>query len=163
MNIDQPAYAQGAGYTALSPLIPLWTAFRNISYLAFVVIFILIGFMIMFRAKLDPQTVVNVQNSLPKLVITLLLITFSFAIAGFMVDLIYLGIYLMLSVLASQGLISNAVAARNTLIGENLFTFLFKGGIFRAGQTGGAAIQTIIIEAIDAPLIDRIAGFLAQA
>ncbi|MCH7951625.1 hypothetical protein IH980_02745 [Patescibacteria group bacterium] len=163
LNIAEPAYAQaGTGFRALQPLIPLWAAFRNIAYLAFVVIFILIGFMIMFRARLDPQTVVNVQNSLPKLVITLLLITFSYAIAGFLVDLIYLGIFVIVSVLASQGLIDSAAAARTTLIGENLFTFIFKGGIFRAGDTAGEAIRLIIEKAIDNDALGAVAGFLGD-
>src|SRR3990170_4166309 len=156
MNIDQPAYAQGAGYTALSPLIPLWTAFRNISYLAFVVIFILIGFMIMFRAKLDPQTVVNVQNSLPKLVITLLLITFSFAIAGFMVDLIYLGIYVVVSVLASQGLISNPGTVRTDLLTANVFSMVAEAGFFRWALTMSEAINATIEAALNDTFLELV-------
>jgi hypothetical protein len=48
--------------------------------------------MIMFRAKLNPQTVISVENALPKIVVALLLITFSFAIAGFLIDLMYISI-----------------------------------------------------------------------
>jgi len=45
--------------------------------------------MIMFRVKINPQTVISLENSLPRIVVTLLLITFSFPIAGFMIDLTY--------------------------------------------------------------------------
>jgi len=46
----------------------------------------------MFRAKINPQTVISVENSLPKIVVALLLITFSFPIAGFLIDLTYISI-----------------------------------------------------------------------
>jgi len=151
LNLAQPAYAQGTGYSALSPLIPIWAAFRNIAYLAFVVIFLFIGFMIMFRARLDPQTVVNVQNSLPKLIITLLLITFSYAIAGFMVDIIYLGIYLIVSTLASQGLIQQPLEVRSRMVEQNIFQVIFTSGIWRVTSTAGNAVQDLINTALDNP------------
>lgn len=91
LKIIQPAYAQGAGWDFLSPVVGLWEASRNLAYLFMAVVFIVIGFMIMFRSKIDPQTVISVQNALPKTVVTLLLITFSYAICGLVVDLAYLG------------------------------------------------------------------------
>jgi len=96
LNLTSPVYAQspGAGYTGLKGIMSLWQTFRNIAYACFVIIFTVIGFMIMFRAKLNPQTAVSLQLALPKLVITLILITFSYAIAGFILDLIYVFIYL---------------------------------------------------------------------
>jgi hypothetical protein len=99
------AYAQGVGWQALSPILDVWKAFRNIAYMAFVIIFIAIGFMIMFRAKINPQTVITIQSALPKIIITLLIITFSYAIAGLMIDLIYILIYLIVGVFSLGGLI----------------------------------------------------------
>jgi len=87
LGLAKPAYAQGLGWTAFSPVLSLWKTFRNIAYLAFVIIFVVIGFMIMFRTKINPQTVISIQNALPRIVVTPLLITFSYAIAGFMVDI----------------------------------------------------------------------------
>jgi hypothetical protein len=156
LNPVEPAYAQGTGFQALSPLIPIWSAFRNIAYLAFVIIFIFIGFMIMFRARLDPQTVVNVQNSLPKLVITLLLITFSYAIAGFMVDLIYLGIYVVVSVLASQGLISNPGTVRTDLLTDNIFTMTAEAGFFRWALSMSEAINATIEAALNDTFLELV-------
>jgi hypothetical protein len=54
--------------------------------------------MIMFRVKISPQLVISVQSALPKVVVALLLTTFSYAISGFMIDLMYLigGIFAML-------------------------------------------------------------------
>lgn len=96
-GVAQPAYAQttGTGFNALAPLLPLWRGFRNFSYILFVLVFVLMGLGVMFRMKLNPQTVVTIQSALPRIVIALLLVTFSYAIAGFVVDLIYVLIALM--------------------------------------------------------------------
>ena len=51
--------------------------------------------MIMFRVKVSPQVVITVQSTLPKLVLTIILVTFSYAIAGFLVDLMYVVIGLI--------------------------------------------------------------------
>lgn len=83
-------YAIGSGFASIRSLIPVWSAFRDIAYVFLVVVLVAIGFMIMFRMKLNPQTVINVENSLPRIIITLILITFSFAIAGLLIDLMYI-------------------------------------------------------------------------
>jgi hypothetical protein len=94
LNITKPAYAQtGIGYEGLRPILPTWKIFRNISYLLLTIILIAISFAIMFRLKINPQTVINIQNALPKIVITLILITFSYAIAGLIIDFIYVIIF----------------------------------------------------------------------
>lgn len=95
------AYAQGIGFKSLNPILPVWKAFRDLSYVVFVLVFIAIGFMIMFRKNLHGQTVITISNALPNLVITLLLITFSYAIAGFMIDIMYLVIYFITGVFAN--------------------------------------------------------------
>lgn len=101
-NPVQPAYAQGFGYGALTPVQELWEAFRNISYLGFVIIFVIMGFMIMFRAHISPQAVATVQDSLPRIVVALILVTFSYAIAGLMIDLMFLGLNVLLRALPSS-------------------------------------------------------------
>jgi hypothetical protein len=98
-----PAYAQGVGigFQGLEPLIDIWKGFRNVAYFIFIIIFVLVGFAIMFRVRLNPQTVVSIQSALPKIVLTLLLITFSYAIGGLLIDLIYVGISFIFAVLGS--------------------------------------------------------------
>ena len=91
LNFVTPAYAQGKGFNFIHPIIGVWIISRNIVYLLFVVIFVAVGFMIMFRSKLNPQTVVNIQLALPKIIISLILVTFSFALCGLIVDIAYLG------------------------------------------------------------------------
>ncbi|MGB9883062.1 MAG: hypothetical protein ACPLRN_00910 [Microgenomates group bacterium] len=97
------AYAwEGIGMAAIRPLKDIWVAFRDISYMLLVLVLISIGFMIMFRTKINPQTVITVENSLPKIVMALILITFSFPIAGFLIDLMYVLIILVIQILSPQ-------------------------------------------------------------
>ena len=106
-GIVQPAYAQGAGtgFNGLQPIAKIWEAFRNITYLAFVIVFVAIGLMIMLRVKIDPRTVMTIQNSIPRIIIGLILVTFSFAIAGFLIDLMYVFIFLIFGLF--EGIIAN--------------------------------------------------------
>src|SRR3989344_6817909 len=69
-NPVQPVYAQtGIGFDVLKPVQTLWTAFRNIAYVGFVIVFVIMGFMIMFRAHISPQAVATVQDSIPRIVV----------------------------------------------------------------------------------------------
>lgn len=100
--------AEGIGFGALKPFINLWKVFRDVSYMLLVLILVIIGFMIMFRMKLNPQTVISVENALPKIVVSLLLITFSFAIAGFLIDLMYVVIAITISLMSNNNMYYNA-------------------------------------------------------
>ena len=63
--IPKSAMAQGIGFAGLAPLLPLWKVFRDVSYGILAIILIVVGLMVMFRKKIDPKTVVTVQNSIP--------------------------------------------------------------------------------------------------
>ncbi|MFC1727730.1 hypothetical protein ACFL0Y_04365 [Patescibacteria group bacterium] len=91
LDLVKPVYAQdqGLGWRKFDYLIPVWSAFRNVSYIFFVLMLIVLGFAIMFRVKISPQAVVTIQSVIPRIVVSLILITFSYAIVGFMVDLMY--------------------------------------------------------------------------
>jgi hypothetical protein len=149
------AYAQGVGWEALRPVLPIWKAFRNIAYMGFVVIFVVIGFMIMFRAKIGGQTEVTLQMALPKLVITLLLITFSYAIAGLMIDFIYIAIYLIVGVLYLGGLLTETSTPVNILLTKNPWNFVFF-------KTEGTNFANIFIQAPGQALQDIIAGLFGD-
>lgn len=89
---------EGVGLASLSPLTNIWITFRNMTYLLFILIFIIIGFAIMLRIHIDPRTVMTIENQIPKIIIGLILVTFSFAIIGLMIDLMWVAIYLVASV-----------------------------------------------------------------
>lgn len=135
-GIVKPAYAQGIGFKGLSNLLPLWKATRNLAYILFVIVFLATGLAIMFRVKLDPKTVVTIQNAIPKLIIALILVTFSYAIVGLLIDLIYLIIYL--GVLALQGPIE--AFGGDVTVQQSRFTslsFLDAAGIIFGGSFRG--------------------------
>ena len=90
----QSVYATGYDDLIKTNIDSLWSVTRNIAYLGFVIIMIVVGFMIMFRSKIGGQTLVTIGNSIPKVIVGLILVTFSFAIAGLILDIagIFMGI-----------------------------------------------------------------------
>lgn len=166
LHIVPYAQAQqtGVGFGTLQPVQVLWTAVRNISYSLMVVVIIVMAFMIMFRVKISPQTVISVQSALPKIAAALILITFSYAIAGFLVDLMYVVVgafsalikvngstissgtvtYLFTQLTSGNGLAS-------IVVGLILFAILLFGVGFAAGSVG--AISSITFLGIGAPLL----------
>lgn len=119
------AQTKGFGFGALDPVLPLWQASRNIAFALVVLVVLILSFMIMFRVKISPQIVISAQSAIPKVMSGLVLITFSYAIAGFMVDLMYVVIGII-SFLVSQ--------ASNTFSSTDYFFALTQGpggtGIF---------------------------------
>lgn len=97
VNLVPVAHAQtaGFGFSALNPVLSLWKAVRNVTYGLFILAIIVLSFMIMFRVKLNPQTSVTIQSAIPKVVMALILVTFSYAIAGLLIDLMYVVIGLI--------------------------------------------------------------------
>lgn len=107
-NLVPSTYAQttaasdtGTGYSSLSPIIPLWEIVRNIAYLMIAVMIVVIGFIIIFGGKYG-QTEVTIISSIPKIIIALILITFSYPIAGFAIDLSNLGTNVIVNLLGPR-------------------------------------------------------------
>lgn len=98
IEIVQPAYAQGLGFASLTPVLSAWRTFRNVAYFFFVVIFLIIGFMIMGRQKIGSQTAVTAQQAIPHIIVSLLFVTFSYAIAGLLIDVMYLVMFFMIGI-----------------------------------------------------------------
>jgi len=111
--LGKPIYAQGIGFKGLEPLIPIWRSFRNITYVLFSIFFIIIGVMIILRVKISPQAVITVQSAIPGLITSLILVTFSYAIAGLIIDLSYV----------FQGIVLSAIfTGVNTNLNANLLS-----------------------------------------
>lgn len=131
----QVSAQQGIGFTGLSELLPLWKVFRNIAYLLLALVMIVIGFMVMFRKKIDPKTVVTVQNALPRIVIALLLITFSYAIVGLMIDLMYLAILFVTAMIKTTGYLPTNAGFPFNLKYHNIEEVMSTGGLFAMNST----------------------------
>lgn len=129
------AAGEGKGFASLSPLTDLWLAFRNIVYMLFIIVFVIVGLAIMLRVKIDPRTVMTIENQIPKIIIGLILVTFSFAISGFLIDLMWIAIYLAIGIIAHTDAkltadIFNVAHATNPFGAANIV-----GGT--SGSTGG--------------------------
>ncbi len=168
--IPQTAYAQqstavqGSGAGVLAPVYTLWQFSRNIAYIFFVIVFVVVGFMIMLRQRINPQTVVTAQEALPGLAIGLVLITFSYFFSALIVDMAFLTTNIVVQIFHSapgnsiSGL-DNATTFLNNnnvlnlfasqALNMNNFTQIFQGV---NGQTGNVAS---VLPAI----IGGIAGF----
>ncbi len=96
-GVVSPANAQvpGSGSNIVEPVRLLWQVVRNFVYVLFILVFVVVGFMIMFRQKLSPQAVVTVQTALPGLVIGLLLVTFSYFISALIIDISFWGVQIV--------------------------------------------------------------------
>jgi len=136
--IDQ-AYAAtpGYGFTALSPILPLWRAFRNVAYLLFALAFVLYGVMIMLRVKIDSKTAATIELAIPKLIATLLIITFSYAIVGLLVDISTVITGLAVNVLAVGGILNMDWFTGSTIIP-------IAGGTSWLGGFGSFFVNTIV-------------------
>lgn len=100
---------------------------RNIAYLAFVVIFVIIGLMVMMRKRIDPRTVASIQDSLPRVVIALILVTFSYALVGLMIDIAQVITFLVANLLSGftiSGDTGPLLESLTTPGGTNIFNLI---------------------------------------
>lgn len=138
--LTKSAYAQGLGFQSLTPVLGIWKAMRDLTYLLYVIIFIIVGFMIMFRQKLQGGLVVTVESALPNLIVTLILITFSYAIAGLLIDVLYLTLYLIARIFEPLITLQN-----NTLVNIALTQDIFATGfglVFNGPNGNPSVVQS---------------------
>src|SRR3989344_8791977 len=112
--------SEGVGFSSIRGYMTLWTLFRNIAFLLLVLVMVIIGFLIMFRVKIDPQTVITLENALPRIALTMIYISFSFAIAGFLIDLMYILIGVSVDLILGYGAGMSKIVvmtSQNDLIG----------------------------------------------
>lgn len=122
-GIVKAVHAQGIGFAGISPLQKIWATFRDIVYLLFVLLFIIVGLAIMLRIKIDPRTVMSIENSIPKLIIGLLMVTFSFAISGLLIDFMWITTYVTTNVLTSTNKVQNTQTA--SVVNKNIYSTPF--------------------------------------
>lgn len=91
-------------------ILEMWKITRNLSYGILSIIMLVIGVSIMMRKKLSPQLVVTAQFALPRVVLAVILITFSYPIGAILASsmsyLLALSNGLIYDVAASAGLTS---------------------------------------------------------
>lgn len=125
--VPEAKAADSFGFSRLTVIQDLWKFSRNVAYFFFVLAIIITAFMIMFKVKISPQAVVSIQSALPKIIMTLILVTFSYAIAGFLIDIMYVIMGIFSLILSTSGV---------TLITNPSINFTIIDGF----GTGGLAI-----------------------
>lgn len=112
-GIVEPAYAQipnctvidnnfGYGYCGLNPIFNVWKFSRDFSFSGVVIAAVFLGLGIMLRFKVDPRTVMTLQNQIPRIFIAMIFIAFSYAIAGGMVDIMWTVTYMGVNTLTES-------------------------------------------------------------
>ena len=96
---------EGIGFSSLSGYMDIWKMFRNLSFLILTLFVIAIGFMLMFRASAG-QAEIKIESALPRIVIVMVLISFSFAISGFLIDIMYACIAMSIGFFKDTGIIN---------------------------------------------------------
>lgn len=157
-HITPKAYAQGLGFASLNPILELWKAFRNLAYMFFVIIFIVIGFMIMFRQKIGGQAAITAQQAIPSVIISLILVTFSYAIAGFLIDLMYVLMFLIIGIFG-QTLPSGS----ENLIDMTILQVM--GALFKASNATNIGANADLVSNLFDSLVanESVQGFLSIA
>jgi hypothetical protein len=139
-DVAYAASPGGFGFAGLNPVLGIWTVMRNLAYVIFAFIFIVIGVMIMTRQKIDPKTVATIQSALPKIVFALIFVTFSYPIAGFMVDLMHVSLGLIVTIINAG--FPNSQVSVTQLLKDGLFQFAL-GGTFITANSIGSAVKNI--------------------
>lgn len=148
LNLTQPAYAQGLGFAGLSPVLRVWQAFRNVAYLLATLGFLILAFMVMFRIRAGSQAVITAQSAITKLIFVVIAITFSYAIAGFVVDLLFLFTNLIITLFISTGLIQQTPAnVQGLLLSGNVFALY--GGLTGITKSAGQSIAILTDQLFD--------------
>ena len=105
----------------------------------------------MLRVKIDPRTVMSIQNQIPKIIIGILVVTFSFAIAGFLIDMMWVFIYLIFGIFSGiSPEVAKSVSGLNPTVmqGSNPFGALGAGNIwdiiFNSSKGVGGLLGSIL-------------------
>lgn len=125
---EASAQVSGSGSSVISSIFIFWQAARNVAYVLMTVIFLIIGLMILLGRKTGGQSVLTIQAALPGLVISLVMITFSYFLAALITDLAFYGCYLVAYIFRSILQVSLADPAR--ILATNNIIQLFTSYIF---------------------------------
>ncbi|KKR05629.1 MAG: hypothetical protein UT34_C0002G0136 [candidate division WS6 bacterium GW2011_GWF2_39_15] len=154
--------ASSDGYTFLTSIgiDQLWEKTRLIAYVMFVVVLIAAGFMIMFRQKIGGQLMITVFNTLPGVIAGLVVVTFSFAIVGLVLNFGTLLVNVVASLLNPSG--------EDLVVVTNPFSLLNVGSFFRqaSDETKGIVFGSSGLVALIAGAVAAIVtqgAFLAVA
>lgn len=133
--------ATGVGFASIASYMEIWKLFRDIAYLILVLVMITIGFMIMFRVNLGGAAV-SIEAALPRIVIAMIMITFSFPIAGFLIDLMYTLIAISVGLFFDVAIQQDALTGEYSSAKEYLNQYM-TAGIWQIWPDGGGTYFSV--------------------
>jgi hypothetical protein len=134
--VKNTAYAQVIktdSFPIFDTMLDLWQITRNFAFAIVAMFMTITGIMIMMRKQINPKTAVTVQNALPRLVIALALIAFSYAISALFIALII--------PLTSVALEPVRIAKEEAMTNGPIVTFLF----MLLGSSGGLGVTFVTL------------------
>lgn len=131
--------AFGYGFCGFQSIFELWLLMRDMAYAILTLAFIFLGLGVMLRFKVDPRTVMTLQNRIPKVIIVIIMITFTYPIVGFMGDLMWV----------------------TTYTGVNMITARSEGDVCVEIAVGGTSVEEVrkIAEGIPQQLVNQPVSF----
>lgn len=127
----------------------LWEKTRLIAYVLFVVILMSAGFMIMFRQKIGGQMMVTVFNTLPGVVVGLVVVTFSFAIVGLVLNLSAVLVSVIANFIDPSGQSLMSINGPFSLLSpKNIMGLFLEDSPARGLFLGGGALTTALTGAV---------------
>ena len=145
-----------------SSIYKAWSAFRNIANIGFVIMLLVVVFSQVTNIGISNY---NIKKILPKLIITAILVNFSYLIMGVLIDLSQIvgnGIGVLIISVAADGMDSDASARASSTISAIalLVTSAAGGGAIVAGLLSGPAIILPVVMFIVTSLISVFFGFI---
>ncbi|NMB70204.1 hypothetical protein GYA27_03330 [candidate division WWE3 bacterium] len=132
-------------HTLINSVLGIWKITRNAAYALMAIIMLYVGITIIMRKQINQKVVVTVQYSLPKIILALVLIAFSYPIGALMASLAWSLFYSADDIIRTLGQASGAVD-------PTLWTGIFKsvGGILLLVllfiiSTGGISIVLVVL------------------
>jgi len=90
------------GYGILQMIASAHSTVVSIVYVFYIFIFAVIAFAIMFRAKLGGQQYVTIVNAIPRIIVSLILVVFSYSIAGLIIDVSNIGLNVVYNIFVNS-------------------------------------------------------------
>jgi len=160
--VKNTAFAQTSDqYTGAQMVYTVWKLVRDVSLGLMSLFLLVVGMMIMTRKKINPQTVVTVQNALPRVAISIILIFFSYVLGSFFIQLMSPLKAVMRASVGSiiTGTVSNSIPTSwaPVLTGEGIRTLIGVGILLVVGslswETAGLAALAGLIAVLLALIV----------
>ncbi len=164
--LNNPVEAQDtAGEKALNPIQEIWSKMRDIAYGLFAVVMVAIGFMIMLRKEISPRVVITFTSALPKVLLGLILITFSYPIMALIIDIgaVFFSqvvLQIMKGLFSSGTILKGGLAFAVSAV-ASIFAGALFGGIVGAGVASFTGLGLFVIFGVAVIVLAGMALFRA--